>query len=252
MSSEAVDRVEVVVDRISLTSGDERFIEWVEGWLRARYVVDAYLRDNRTEVAFILRKDMFRLFEKMYRVVGYMRWKLGVEAPVVMCSGGECIDMSDVDYYVLMSNYKIKKLVKAKNIVKQFVKNDYVTEVSMKPWFGYAILNIGCYGVLLYTDEIIAMAGLLLDELHRITDLKVLRDARDYVYSVVRPIDVDLGVLGFEVEDGVGASVNVRLDGCKRGFTYEEVLKLVYKLLITAVNDLKDVKELAKRDYGVE
>ena len=246
-----MSRVEVVVDRVSPTAGDERFIEWLEGWLRVRYVVDAYLRHNGTEVVFVMQKDMFRLFVEMYRVVEYMRWKLRSNASVAVCSdGGECIDMSDGDYVVLTSRYKVKKLMKAKNIVKKLVKNDYVADVSVLSWFGYAILNIGCYGVLLYTDEVVALSGILLDKLYKVMGLKILRDARDYVYSVFNPIDFNSDVVDLEIEGGNG--VSIRLDGCERGFTYEEVLKLVYKLLITAINDLTDVKMIMERDYGIE
>jgi len=251
MSRGAVGKTEVIIDRISLTAGDERFIEWMEGWLRARYVVDVYLRHNMTEVVFIVEKDMFRLFEEMYRVVEYMRWKLRAKTPIAVCDSDECVDMSDNDYDVLVSNYKIKKLKKARNVVKQLVKDDDVYGVSVISWFGYAILNIGCYGTLLYTDEVIALSGLLLEKLYYATNLKILKDAYDYVYSVVKPIDVDLSVLDLEVERDE-AGIGIRLDGCDRGFTYEEVLRLVYKLLTVAVDDLTDTKMIMRRDYGVE
>jgi len=248
-----MSRVEVVVDRVSPTAGDERFIEWLEGWLRARYVVDAYLRHNRTEVVFVTQRDMFRLFVEMYRVVEYMRWKLKSKASVAVCNdSGECIDMSDNDYVVFTSKYKIKKLVKAVNIIKKLVKDMYVSGVTVETWFGRTILNIGCYGVLLYTDEVVALSGILLDKLYKVMGLKILRDARDYVYSVFNPIDFNSAVLDLEVEEDDDAFISIRLDGCERGFTYEEVLKLVYKLLITAINDLIDVKMIMERDYGIE
>jgi len=248
-----MSRVEVVVDRVSPTAGDERFIEWLEGWLRARYVVNAYLRHNGTEVVFVTQRDMFGLFVEMYRVVEYMRWKLKSKVSVAVCSdGGECFDVSDGNYVVLISRYRVKKLMKAKNIVKKLVKNDYVADVSVLSWFGYTILNIGCYGVLLYTDEVVALSGILLDKLYKVMGLKILRDARDYVYSVFNPIDFNFTVIDLEVEKDSDASISIRLDGCKRGFTYEEVLKLVYKLLITAINDLIDVKMIMERDYGIE
>ena len=248
-----MSRTEVVVDRVSPAVGDERFIEWLEGWLRARYVVDAYLRHNKTEVVFTMQKDMFRLFVEMYRVVEYMRWKLKSKASVAVCSDdGECIDMSDTDYVVFTSKYKIKKLVKAVNIIKKLVKDNYVSGVTVETWFGRTILNIGCYDVLLYTDEVVALSGILLDKLYNVTSLEILRDARDYVYSVFNPIDFNSTVVDLEVEEDDDAFISIRLDGCEKGFTYEEVLKLAYKLLVAAVNDLIDVKMIVERDYGIE
>jgi hypothetical protein len=246
-----MNKVEVVVDREPETVRGERFIEWVDGWLRARYVVDAYSRHNNTEVVFVLRKDMFRLFEEMYRVVEYMRWKLNVINPVVICSGDECIDVSDNSHSVLVSGYKIKKLRKARNIVKRLIKDEDIYGVSMITWFDFVILNIGCHGVLVLLDEVVAIAGLMLDKLYHAISLKVLRDARDYVYSVVEPIKVDLDVLDVEVEKGETA-IRISLDGCVRSFTYDEALRLTYKLLQAAVNMLTDVRMIMKRDYGIE
>ena len=258
-----MNRVEVIVDREPKTVRGERFIEWIDGWLRARYVVEAYSRHQNAEVAFILRKDMFRLFEEMYRVVEHMRWKLNIDIPIAICNDNECIDMSDIAYLVLVSGYKLKKLKKAINIVKRLIKDKNVRNVLVKPWFDFVVLNIGCHSVLVYLDEVIAIAGLLLDRLYHATTLKVLRDARDYVYNIVEPTKVDLDVLDIEVEKGNldipdieigkdGTTIAMQLDGCVRLFTYDEALWLVYKLLSAAVDILTDVRMIMKRDYGIE
>jgi len=253
MSRRSMDKVEVIIDRINLTARDQRFIEWMEGWLRARYVVDAYVRYNGVEIVFVLSKDMFRLFTELYRVVEYMRWKLKFKTPIALCNdSGECIDMTDNDYSVLISNYKIKKLKKARNIVRRMIKDEDIDGVSILPWFDYIILNIGCYGTLLYMDEVVAMAGLLLDELYKATDLKVLKEARDYVYKVFNSVDFNFSVIDLEIEKCCDESISIKFDDCERGFTYDETLRLVYKLLSTAINSLTDVKMIMKRDYGVE
>jgi len=258
-----MSRVEVIIDRALATARDMRFVEWLEGWLRARYVVEAYSRYQNTEVAFILEKDMFKLFKEMYRVVEHMKWKLNVDVPIAICSDNECIDMSDSIYLVLVSGYKLKKLKKAVNIVKRLIKDEDVRNVLVKIWFDFAVLNIGCHSVLVYLDEVIAIAGLLLDRLYHATTLKVLRDARDYVYNIVEPTKVDLDVLDIEVEKGNldipdieigkdGTTIAMQLDGCVRLFTYDEALWLMYKLLSAAVDILTDVRMIMKRDYGVE
>ncbi|MCI4408317.1 MAG: hypothetical protein JHC26_04445 [Thermofilum sp.] len=253
MSRWAMDRVEVIVDRVNLTTRDQRLIEWLYGWLQSHHVLTgAYLREHMTEVAFIVEGDLFRLFMELYRVVEYMRWKLKFKTPIALCNdNGECIDMTDNDYSTLISNYKIKKLKKARNIVKRMIKDEDIDGVSILPWFDYIILNIGCYGTLLYMDEVVAMAGLLLDELYKATDLKVLKEARDYVYKVFSSIDFNFSVIDLEIEKCCDESISIRLDDCERGFTYDETLRLVYKLLTIAINELTDVKMIMKRDYGI-
>ena len=234
-----MSRAEVIIERTQ-TNRDERLIEWVDGWLRARYrVVGTYSRYNKTEVMFVVEKDMFELFARMYRSLHYMRWKLNSKAPIAICGGNECIDMSDYsDLLVFVSNYKIRQLKKAKNIVKRLIKDDHVEGVSVVSRFGLVAVNIGCYGIQLNVDEIIALSGILLNKLYHVTNLKVLKDARDYVYKVFRPEEVDLSDLDINIDDSIGNSLGIELDGCVRSFTYDEVLKIVYKLLTVSIVNL--------------
>ena len=94
-----VSKVEVVVNRESPMVGDLEFVEWLEGWLRMRYkvkykIVDLSLRNLRFDV-FYVEADMFELVAEMYKMVQLMRWRLGAKVPVVVCSDGECVDMSE-------------------------------------------------------------------------------------------------------------------------------------------------------------
>jgi hypothetical protein len=243
---------EVIVDIVNKSVRDDRFVEWLWGWLGTKYVLHgAYLRENMTEVVFVLEKDMFTLFTEMYRVISYMKSKLKSEAPVVLCSGDECIDMSDTYYLVLISGYKIRKLKKVFNMIKPLVRKKEVRGIWMMSMSGQIWINIGCHDTMLYTDEVIALIGLLLDRLYRMSQLVVFKEARDYVYNVVDPFAINYNVIELEVEK-CGGLIDVVLDGCKQGLLYDEVIWLVYKLLQKVIDNLEDVRRWMKKKYEVE
>jgi hypothetical protein len=244
---------EVIVDIANKSVRDERFVEWLWGWLGTRYVLrGAYLRENMTEVAFVLEKDVFTLFAEMYRVVSYMRSRLRSKVPVALCSGDECIEMSDTYYLVLMSEYKIRKLRKVLRMVEQMARKEEVRSISIIGLSGQVWIDIGCGTTVLYTDEVVALIGLLLNKLYEMTELVVFKEARNHVYSVVNPFAVDYSVVDLEVKICCEELIDIILDGCKEGFTYKEALWIVSKLLSIVIDDLKDARKWMKIDYGVE
>jgi hypothetical protein len=236
--SKAMDKVEVIVERISPTSRDERFIEWIDGWLRARYVVDAYLRHNMTEVVFVLRKDMFHLFKEMYRVVEMMRETLHVGVPVAICSDDECIDLSEnreETFVMLMSKYKIRRLERIRNMVKRVLTdvdlpNVYVVSNGGRIWIG-----TNCSRVMLYVDEAIVISEILLSNIHSYTKLKILGEAADRIFKMFGR-DIDLSII--DIKNTYDGFI-ITIGGCKLYLDYDEALRLIYEMLTWSIIGLK-------------
>jgi hypothetical protein len=233
-----MNKVEVVVDRVRGDARNERFIEWLDGWLRARYVVDAYLRHNGIEVAFILRKDMFRLFEEIYRVVETMRRMLHVDARVAICSGDECIDLSEnreETFVMLMSNYKIRKLERVRNIVKRVLTDVDLSDIYVVSNGGRVWIGTNCSGVMLYVDEAVVISEILLDSIYINTKLRILKEAADMIFKMFGR-DVDLSMV--DIKD-TGDGFVITIGGCKLYLDYDEALRLVYELLTWSIIGLK-------------
>ena len=245
-------RVEVVVDRVLGDARNERFIEWLGGWLRARYVVDAYLRHNGIEVAFVLSKDMFRLFEEMYRVVEIMREVLHVDARVAICSDDECIDLSmnkEETFVVLTSKYKIRKLEKVKNMIKRVL-----TDISLFDMCIYVVSNGGrvwidtnCSRTMLYVDEAIAISEILISNVHAYTKLRVLGEAAETLFKMFNRADVDLSMVDIR---GTSSELVVTIGSCKLYLDYDEALKLAYELLEWSIIGLKRSLISVGEHYG--
>jgi hypothetical protein len=244
-------KTEVIVDRIDLMARDERFIEWMEGWLRARYVVDAYLRHNGAEVAFILRKDMFELFGEMYRVVEEMRRVLNAKEAVALCQGDECIDLSE-NYedgvLILVSNYKIRRLEKAKNVVKRLLEDDKLEDIMLIGEGGRIWINIKCRNELLYVDEAISLSHALLEKMYKKTGLRILKNAADEILKVIG-LEGLLKLENVEIEDA-GLGFELLIGGCKIYLGHNDVLKFVYGVLQLAVIELMEARITAEEDYG--
>jgi hypothetical protein len=248
-----MSRVEVIVDRISDTKRNERFIEWIDGWLRSRHVVlGVYDRHNRIEVAFVLEKDMFRLFEEMYRVVEVMREVLYTDAPVAICSDDECIDLSEnreETFVMIASKYKIRKLKKVRNMVKRVLTNTslfdmgiYVASNGGRIW----INTNGCR-TMLYVDEAVVISEILLSSMYANTKLEILKEVADTVFKMFERTEVDLSMV--DIRD-IGDGFIITVGGCKLNLNYEETLKLVYEMLNWSIIGLK--KSLIVADgYGI-
>ena len=231
--SRDVKKVEVIVDRIPYDDRNERFIEWIEGWLRARYVVDAYWRHNGAEVAFILRKDMFSLFVEMYRVVERMREVLNTDARVAICSDNECIDLTEnrmERFIMVMSRYKVKKLKKIKNMIKRMVGDVSLFDmcISVVSSGGRVWIDTGCGRVTLYVDEAIAVSELIISNVYAYTKLGILEVATETLFKMFDRVDVDLSMVDIV---GTYGEVVVTIGGCRIHMRNDEALKLAYELL---------------------
>jgi hypothetical protein len=249
MNRRNMDKVEVIVDRISPTSRDMRFIEWLEGWLRARYVVDAYVRFNGTEVVFMLNKDMFDLFGEMYRVVDEMRRVLHAKEPVALCQGDECIDLSENyedDVLILMSRYKIRRLEKAKNMVKRLLKDDNLEDIMLVGEGGRIWINTKCRDDVLYVDEAIVLSGRLLEWMYVKTHIRIFKEAASEIFRVFRQTDVDSSNIEIKNTD---YGFELLVGGCKIYLSHDEVLRFVYGILQLAVIDLIEARITAEEDF---
>ena len=163
-------RVEVVVDKVSGDARNERFIEWLDGWLR-RYeikykIVDVSLRNLRFDV-FYVEADMFELVAEMYKVVQFMRWRLGARAPVVVCSGDECVDMSEddglmYDFMFLVPRHEVEKLERVWNEVKRMVKNERIPMLGEGGRVWFYLDDCKTY---VYVDEAVVLSSMLLGKL---------------------------------------------------------------------------------------
>ena len=239
-----MSRAEVIVDRTSVTARSERFVEWLEGWLRANYgVVDTCFWCD----VFRVEADMFDLFANMYRVVQYMRWLLKARVLVAVCGDDGCIDMSEVDdVALLIPKYEIEKLEEVEKKIKEMVK-DGVKGISMMGEGGRVWFNVGCCETYIYDDEAVVLSGLLLDVLYWRTGQEVFREMRDVVFEVFRPEDVNLDVYISYWDDKVFIEVN----GCPMLLTYEEVLGIVYGLLSLSTMGFRESWIVAEEDWGL-
>jgi hypothetical protein len=237
--SRGVKKVEVIVDRVPYDARNERLIEWIEGWLRARYVVNAYSRHNNSEVAFVLARDMFRLFEEMYRVVEVMREILNVSTPVAICSDSECIDLSEnkeETFLVIMSNYKIRKLEKIKNMVKRVLAGVDLYDIYVASNGGRVWIDTRCGRTTLYVDEAITISEILLSYIRARTKLRILGEVADTIFKMFNRTDVDLSMVNIK---DIGDGFVITVGRCNMNLDYDEALQLVYELLTWSIIGLK-------------
>ena len=251
MDRKVVSRVEVVADRGLSTVRDLRFVEWLEGWLRMRYkVVDVSFRNLRFDV-FYVEADMFELVAEMYKVVQFMRWKLGARAPVVVCSGDGCVDMGDEDGLMsdlmfLVPRHEVEKLEWVRDEVKKIIRSSekaHVLGEGGRVWF---YLD-GCK-TYIYVDEAVVLSGMLLDKLYEETGQEVFRELRDRVFEVFKLGDVELDVNIGKILD----KIYVELNGCMMSLTHEEVLGVVDGLLSLSIMSFTESIITAEEDWGYE
>jgi hypothetical protein len=247
----AMSRVEVVVDRGLSTVRDLRFVEWLEGWLRMRHkVFGAYLRNFRCDV-FYVEADMFELVAEVYKVVQFMRWRLGARVPVVVCSDDGCIDLSEEDGLMsdlmfLVPSYEVEKLERVRDEVKKMVKN--VKGVSMSGEGGRVWFYLDDCKTYVYVDEAVVLSGILLDKLYEETGQEVFRELRDVVFEVFNLGDVELDVNVGKMLD----KIYVELNGCVMFLTHEEVLDIIDGLLTLSITYFKESAIIANENWGYE
>jgi hypothetical protein len=221
---------------------NERFIEWLDGWLRARYVVlGAYVRDHGIEVVFVLEKDMFRLFEEMYRVVETMREMLHTDARVAICSGNECIDLTEnrvETFIMLVSKYKIRKLEKVKNMIKRVLGDVSLFDmcINVVSNGGRVWIDTNCGTTTLYVDEAIAVSEMLISNVHAYAKLEILGKAAEMLFKMFNRADVDLSMVDIRATYG---KLMITIGGCRLHLNYNRALKLAYELLEWSIIGLK-------------
>jgi hypothetical protein len=220
--------------------------------LRSRYVVDAYRRHNGAEVAFVLEKDVFRLFEKMYRVVERMRGVLHTDVRVAICGGDMCIDLTEnrmETFILLVSKYKVKKLEKVKNMIKRVLSDVSLFDmcINVVSSGGRIWIDTACGRATLYVDEAVAVSELLISNVYAYTKLEVLREAADALFKIFNRADVDLDMVDVR---GTYGELVVMIGGLKLYLDYDEALRLAYELLTWSIIGLKHSLIEAEK-YGI-
>jgi hypothetical protein len=230
---EAVNKTEVIVERRRFTKREERFSDWSIGYLRRMVkVVQELCMHNCVDVVSVVERDVFKMFSGYWREAKRVKEVLGADVAVGICSGNECIDLSeDVSYTLITSKYRLRKLVRVRNALRKLVGEDRLDKVSTMSGNGIVTLDIkGCL-VDLYVDEAVALAGLLLSYLYGSTKLEVIW--RLHV-DIVRAFKAD--EIGVEVDvENEGHGLHVKIDTCGVYLTNEEVLQFVYKLLDASI-----------------
>jgi hypothetical protein len=159
-------------------------------------VVQELCMHNCVDVVSVVERDMFKMFSEYWREAKRMKEVLGADVAVGICSGNECIDLSeDTPYTLITSKYRLRKLMRVRNALRKLVGEDRLDKVSTMSGDGIVTLDIeGCL-VDLYVDEAVALAGLLLSYLYDSTKLEVIW--RLYV-DIVRAFKAD--EIGVEVD----------------------------------------------------
>jgi len=245
-----MSRVEVVVDRGLSTVRDLRFVEWLEGWLRMRYkVVDVSLRNLRFDV-FYVEADMFELVAEMYKVVQFMRWRLNARAPVVVCSGDGCVDMSEEDGLIcglmfLVPKHEVEKLRRVRDEVRKMARENVrglsILGEGSRIWF-----HLDDCKTYIYVDEAVVLSGILLDKLYEEAGQEVFRELRDRVFEVFKPDEVELDVS----IDRTVVMIHVELNGCVMFLSREEVLYVIDNLLLLSIMSFAESIITAEKDWN--
>ena len=215
-----------------------RFEKWLFGWLASVYEVSKCY----DEVGFrVNEKDIFKLFEHMYREVEAMRKLLG-DGIVAICkeypnNKMECIDMSEVSRpMIVITKEDIERLRKVRDEIKVWI--DEIVWIPVKVECKNGLMKIGkCE---LPVDEALYVAEEILDELFKATGFKKLLDYKEEIRratlglaTYLPKVDTWHGLLG----------IGVRMDGCGFTLSNNETLILVYNILTKAIEQLEKWRE---------
>jgi hypothetical protein len=257
VGGEDVGRVEVVVER-GPGLRDIWFAEWLSGWLRDRYVVDAYFFYPDMDV-FHVEADVFELVARVYREALHLRWVLRAEVNVAVCGGGECVVVAcsgrvcedeevEENVLVLLPEDEVEKLRMVEKKVEELIKKDARGIDMFGIDRGGIWLRMGGCEVFVFKDEAVALSALLLDALYRGTKNEVFRELSEEVRKVFDPDEFSLDV---RVDVLHKDTYCVALNGREVCLSYEEVLNMVYDLLSLAIIGFSEDRIIAEEDYGL-
>jgi F420-0:gamma-glutamyl ligase-like protein len=196
-------------------------------------------------------EDMFKVFADLYRMFEAMRQRLGVEVAAAVCSGDECIDMSEMYWpKIVLRDDRLERLTKVVHTVKGLITGEKLDGINVEDHGDFIRLSVKCCNIDLQIDEAVSVADWLLAKLYSFTWSsyystwsEVLLSMHDKIMMVFNPADIlympDMDLR--RVEEGVYA-LSMMWCGEVR-LTTDEILRLVYRIMDIAVSRLKAWKE---------
>ncbi len=228
----------------------EAFIYWLRCLMQKEY--KATVSDfGPDRYVLSTAEDMFKVFMGLYRIFEVMRQRLGVEVAAAVCSGDECIDMSEMYWpKIILHDDKLERLAKVVHMVRGLITGGKLDGINVEDHGSFIRLSVKCCNIDLQVDEAVLVAGWLLAKLYSFTWSsysftwsEVLLSMLDKIMMVFNPADVlylpDMDLRRVE-EDVYALSImwcgEVQL-------TSDGILQLVYRIMDAAVSRLKTWKE---------
>jgi len=236
--------VEIIITYDDYDRKTELFEEWLKGWAWSEYKATVSTFGPHMYVLSVAGVDMFKLFARLYRPLEVMRRRLGADAAVAICDGDECIDMSEMSWpKIMVRDDDLERLARVVGIVKGLIVGERLDDVDVEDHGDFIRLSTECCNVDLQIDEAVMLAKLLLSELYSLTKLEVILRASDEISKVFDPLEMvympDVSLR--HVKEGVYI---LSVEWCSNIYlTADELLRLIYKTMDTAVLRLKIWKE---------
>ncbi len=219
------------------------FIYWLKCLTQREYKATvSYFGSDRYVLS--TAEDMFKVFMDLYRIFEVMRQRLGVEVVAAVCSGDECIDMSEMHWpKIVLRDDKLERLTKVVHTVKGLITGEKLDGISVEDHGDFIRLSVKCCNIDLQIDEAVSVADWLLAMLYSFTWSEVLLSMHDKIMSVFNPADIlylpDMDLR--RVEENV-YTLSIMWCGEVR-LTTNGILQLVYRIMDIAVSRLKAWKE---------
>jgi len=238
--------VEIIIthDKNKYNNKTELFIEWIKGWAWSEYNATVSKFDPGIDALSITGVDMFKVFVRLYRRMEVMRRRLGADVAVAICEGDECIDMSEMSWPKIMLDNGLESLAKARDIIKGLIVSEKLDDVDVEDHGDFIRLSTkkNCT-VDLQIDEAVMLARRLIGELYSLTRFGAFLRAGDEISKVFDPLELSYlpDVSLRHVKEGVYI---LSVEWCNDIYlTADELLRLIYKIIDTAVLRLKIWKE---------
>jgi len=239
--------VEIIIthDKNRYDNKTELFLEWIKGWAWSEYKATVSKLDPGIDALSITGVDMFKLFVRLYRKLEIMRRRLDADVAVAICEGDECIDMSEMGWpKIIVRNEDLERLTKARDIIKGIIVSEWLDDVDIGDHSDFIRLSAKKNCVVdLQVDEAVMLARWLIGELYSLTRFEAFLRAGDEISKVFDPLDLaympDVSLR--HVKEGVYI---LSVEWCNDIYlTADELLRLIYKIIDTAVLRLKIWKE---------
>jgi hypothetical protein len=243
--SEAMGRVEVVVEYGAYTRELLRLKRWLIGWLYDKYGMFGKVVEVDSYIIFEVEGDMFELFSDL-RVEMKLALR-DIKADVMafgVCSGGECIVTSDFRHEVVLDDYVIKRLSEVVDRVMHIVGIEAVEGIEVANRGGLIVVRMDNCCTKLYVNEAFVVGVEFVKLVENASGLKILGDVK-FVYDVLelpepRSLDMDF------VVDEDGATLFI--ERCSRHLRIGEALRLAYWLMRLSLNEI-ELQKMIEESY---